>query len=631
MTRATTMRGWRRRTLGWGARLITIVAGLSYGARAQEAPRPNILWIVSEDNNPYLGCYGDKLAQTPTIDALARDGILYRNCFSTAPVCAPSRFTLISGMYATSCGPALHMRASGKGPKDLRGFPVYLRAAGYYCTNNAKTDYNAPIDLKDTWDASGKNAHWRNRPAGKQGGRFFAVFNHEVTHESSLFGKFEPLAGGTRPADVRIPAYCPDTPETRADRALYYDQMRRLDGQVARLLRELREDGLEDDTIVFYYGDNGGILPRSKRFAYDSGLHVPLVVRFGKKWQHLAPAAAAAEGASVEAPVSFVDFAPTVLSLAGVEAPAYFQGQAFLGPRKDADREFAFGHRDRMDERYDLVRTVRDQRYRYIRNYRPDLPWGQHVQYMFQQSGYRAWEELHKAGKLSEVQERFWREKPAEELYDLESDPDEVVNLIGSPRHAAVLLRLKAALRAHILQTRDNGFMPEGAAAEGYEASRDDAAYPLEQILDLADVVTHRDVLGLQKAVGAMRSENESMRYWGAVGCVMLGEKAAGARATLLALLDDRSAAVRVVAAEALVRIGEADRALPVLQTLLLKHEDARVRLQAANSLDHLGALAKPAWAQIKMATNDKDDYVKRATRYTAAVLAGERPPGEGE
>src|SRR3954451_20560222 len=330
-----------------GAGAAAIASKLLAQVNATTGARPNILWIVSEDNNPYLGCYGDRLARTPTIDSLAKDGVLYENCFSTAPVCAPSRFSLITAVFATSCGPALHMRASGKGPSGMRGFPAYLREAGYYCTNNAKTDYNAPIDMKDTWDASGKNAHWRNRPAGKP---FFAVFNHEVTHESSLFGKFEPLRNGTRPSDVRLPAYCPDTPETRADRALYYDQHRRLDQQVKKLLDELREDGLEDDTIVFYYGDNGGVLPRSKRFAYDSGLHVPLIVPFPKKWQHLAPAPA---GSSVEAPVSFVDFAPTVLSLAGVKAPAHMQGRAFAGAAKGQDREYAFSHRDRMDERYD--------------------------------------------------------------------------------------------------------------------------------------------------------------------------------------------------------------------------------------------------------------------------------------
>src|SRR5260221_2509284 len=243
--------------------------------------------------------------------------------------------------------------------------------------------------MADAGDASNNRAHWRNRPKGKP---FFAVFNHEVTHESCLFGKFQPLAGGTDPKSMRIPAYCPDTAETRADRALYYDQHRRLDGQVRQLLAQLKEDGLEDDTIVFYYGDNGGVLPRSKRFAYDSGLHVPLIIRYGKNWQHLAPSG---PGTRVESPVSVVDFAPTVLSLAGVTAPKYFQGRAFAGAEKAAPAEYAFCHRDRMDERYDLVRTARDKQYRYIRNYRPDPPWGQHVPYMFQQAGHRAWGRRH--------------------------------------------------------------------------------------------------------------------------------------------------------------------------------------------------------------------------------------------
>lgn len=612
----------------WGVWLSLVGVALFAAHADAQTPkpgeRPNILWIVSEDNNPYLGCYGDKLARTPTIDSLAKDGVLYENCFSTAPVCAPSRFSLITGVFATSCGPALHMRASGKMAPGMRGFPAYLREAGYYCTNNAKTDYNAPIDLKDTWDASGKNAHWRNRPAGKP---FFAVFNHEVTHESCLFGKFEPLPNGTKPGDVRLPAYCPDTPETRADRALYYDQHRRLDQQVARLLQQLKADGLEEETIVFYYGDNGGVLPRSKRFAYDSGLHVPLIARFPKKWQHLAPAAA---GSRVEAPVSFVDFGATVLSLAGVKIPAYVQGQAFAGAQKGADREYAFGHRDRMDERYDLVRTVRDKRYRYIRNYRPDLPWGMHVQYMFQQAGYRAWERLYKEGKLNDVQRRFWGEKPAEELYDLQADPDEVNNLAALPEHQERLQRMRAALRTHLLETRDNGFIPEGAAAEGWVGAHDDAAYPLARLIDLADLAIQRDGANRPKFGAAMGDANESVRYWGALGCLMLKDAADREQPALVKLLDDPSPHVRVVGAEALCRMGQAEQGLKALQELL-KDQNASVRLQAANALDHLGPIAKPAWAQIKMATNDADDYVKRATRYTAAVLAGEEPPGEGE
>jgi arylsulfatase A-like enzyme len=607
--------------------ILTIagIAGTTFGQDAAQTKRPNILWIVSEDNNPYLGCYGDTLARTPTIDQLAKDGVLYLNCFSQAPVCAPSRFSLISGMYATCCQPANQMRASGKVPAELRGFPAYLRAAGYHTTNNAKTDYNAPIDMKDAWDESSKTAHWRNRPKGKP---FFAVFNHEVTHESCLFGKFAPLPDGMDPARVRLPAYCPDTPETRADRALYYDQHRRLDNQVKRLLDQLKQDGLEDDTIVFYYGDNGGILPRSKRFCYDSGLHVPLIVRYGKNWRHLAPGE---PGTKVEAPVSFVDFAPTILSLAGVDAPSYLQGHAFAGPKTAGPQEYAFSHRDRMDERYDLVRTVRDARYRYIRNYRPDLPWGMHVQYQFQQAGYRAWERLHKEGKLNAVQDRFWGEKPAEELYDLANDPDEVHDLAASPEHRPVLERMRAALRKHLLEIRDNGFIPEGSPLEGWTATRDHAAYPLEKILDLADLATARDPANLPNFIERMSDENEVIRYWAVLGCLMLNEKGAPAKQSLIKATEDHSPHVRVVAAEALCRIGEAERGLAVLSQHLLKHENAKVRLQAANSLDHLGTLAKPAWAQLKMAARDDDDYVKRSVRYTAAILAGEEPPGEGE
>jgi arylsulfatase A-like enzyme len=606
-----------------GAGATVIATKLLAQAKAGGAG-PNILWIVSEDNNPYLGCYGDKVARTPNIDRLASQGVLYENCFSQAPVCAPSRFTLITGMYAASCQPANHMRASGKPPAEMRGFPAYLRDAGYYTTNNAKTDYNAPINMKDAWDQSSKKAHWRNRPRGKP---FFAVFNHEVTHESCLFGKFKRLPGGTHPADVRIPAYCPDTVETRADRALYYDRHRRLDLQVAQLLAQLKEDGLEDDTIVFYYGDNGGVLPRSKRFAYDSGLHVPLIVRFGKNWQHLAPSA---PGTRVQSPVSFVDFAPTVLALAGAKPPAYFQGVAFMGPDAKSD-EFAFGQRDRMDERYDLVRTVRDKQFRYIRNYRPDLPWGQHVQYMFQQAGYRAWERRHKAGKLDAVQERFWQEKPEEELYDLAADPDEVNNLAALPDHAALLQRMRDALRKHLLLIRDNGFIPEGSPLEGFTASRDNAAYPLERILDWVDIVTKRDPANVAELVKNMSDANQVMRYWAALGCVMVREKAAAAKDALLAAVRDNSPRVQVVAAEALCHIGQSTTGLVALGDLLTTHKDPKVRLQAANALDHLGATAKPALAALKTAAADDDDYVKRAAGYTAAMLAGEAAPVEGD
>ncbi len=588
---------------------------------ASKASRPNILWIVSEDNFPYIGAYGDPVARTPVIDALARDGILYEHCFSQAPVCAPSRFTLISGMYATSCGPASHMRASGKGPTALRGFPAYLREAGYYCSNNAKTDYNASIDLKDAWDESGKSGHWRKRPAGKP---FFAVFNYEVTHESQIFPEAQarqtPLARPTDPAGVRLPAYIPDAPETRRDRAHYYDQMARLDALIGERLKELEADGLADDTIVFYYSDNGGVLPRSKRFTYDSGLHVALIVRFPPKWKHLAPAAARTR---IAAPVSFVDFAPTVLSLAGVNPPSYFQGRPFAGPGA-APREYAFSFRDRMDERYDMSRTVRDRRFRYIRNYKPHLIWGQHIEYMWQQAGVALWERLYRAGKLDATQRRFWEEKPEEELYDLSADPDEVRNLAGDPAHRDRVARMRRALESHMLEIRDNGFVPEGSPLEGYEPTRDRRAYPLEEILVVADAATRRDPAGIPRLIRWMGHDHECVRYWAALGCVMLKDNAAQAAGELARLLRDPSPSVRVASAEALCYAGRADEGVAALREALA-HDNGSVRLQAANALENIGDRALPALPDLERSQSDADNYVCRAVIHTVSKLKARR------
>jgi arylsulfatase A-like enzyme len=590
-----------------------------FNAEAGSPSRSNILWLVSEDNNPFLGCYGYRLARTPVLDRLASEGLLYENCFSQAPVCAPSRFTLITGMYATSCGPAEHMRAQGKIPSNLRGFPAYLRDAGYYCTNNAKTDYNAPINMKDTWDESSNKAHWRNRPPGKP---FFAVFNHEVTHESQLFAesiaKYAPLPTPTDPAKVVLPAYHPDLPEFRVDWANYFDLMARLDEQIGKRLAELEADGLAEDTIVFYYGDNGGVLPRSKRFCFDSGTHVPLIIRFPKKYRDLAPAN---PGTRIDAPVSFVDFAATVLSVAGVDVPKHMQGHALAGRAKSSPQQYAFSFRNRMDERYDMVRTARDNRYRYLRNYMPHLIYGQHVDYMFRMRSMAAWEKAYREGRLSAPQTFFWEEKPAEELYDLHSDPYEVKNLAADPGLKAVLDRMRAALRRHMLDIRDNGFIPEGSPTEGFDSSRDPGAYPLERIIETADTAIQRNPATVQRLIGWLADEDECIRYWATLGCVMLREKAAPAAERLAERLKDSSHSVRVAAAEALCYLGREDEALAGLERCLRMDESPWVRLQAANSLQNLGLKALPALRAIEQAASDENNYVQLAAQYTAEVL----------
>ncbi|GAB2883559.1 sulfatase-like hydrolase/transferase [Streptomyces mayteni] len=605
---------------------VAVGMGVAPAARATDAERPNILWLVSEDNNPFLGAYGDEQAVTPTIDALAAEGVRYENSFSTYPVCAPTRFSLITGMSPATFGPAHHMRASGRLPDWLTGFPTHLREAGYYTSNNNKTDYNAEFDLAELWDANGPTASWTGRAPGQP---FFSVVNLMVTHESSLWTT-EP-SGVHDPADVTVPAYLPDTANIRADRAHYFDNITRLDGQLASLLATLESSGLAEDTIVFHYSDNGGVLPRSKRYAYDSGLRTALVVRFPERWRHLAPAP---PGSVVDSPVTSLDYAPTVLDLAGVDVPAYLEGTSLLKAHRRP--RYAFGSRDRMDDRYDFVRTVRDTRYRYVRNYAPHRIPNQHVAYMFQQPGYLDWERAHLAGTLTEVQERWWGEKPAEELYDLHTDPDEVRDLADDPRYAAVRERLSRALDEHLLAIHDNGFIPEGSAAEGHAASRVPGSFPIRRVKRLADLAIRREKAHIATFLHALTEANEVIRYWGVQGLLMLHTPAARdlrrrhvPEALERTLADpDETPRVKIPAAELLARLDHPDNAIRYLSDTLTTSTDARTRLQAVNALTYLPAeYAKDALGALDIAITADDEYVPRAARYLRLVLRGEYAP----
>jgi arylsulfatase A-like enzyme len=584
---------------------------------ANAADRPNILWLVSEDTTTTLACYGDRTAPTPTIDKLAREGIVYERCF-TQPVCAPSRHTLIAGMYAVNSGPAHHMRAQGKIPDWLKGFPAYLREAGYYTSNNAKTDYNAPINVKEAWDESSKKAHWRNRAAGQP---FFSVFNHEVCHESCLFPENEEPT--VDPAKVRVPPYQPDTPEIRADWARHYSRLAQMDTQLAAKLKDLAADGLADDTIVFYYGDNGGVVARSKRFLQRSGTHVPLVVYFPPKWRHLAPAK---PGSRIKDPVHFVDFAPTVLSLAGVKIPDYMQGRALAGPAKVAPGEFVLCTRDRMDERYDMMRSIMDSRWLYIHNFRPDLPYVQPLEYMFRARGYQSWARVAREGKLTPATAMFWGEKPTEELYDCDADPDNVKNLAADPAHRKTLERFRTELKRRVLAYKDNGFLPEGSQLEGYDASRKEGAWPVERVFELAMLASERNPSNLPKLIEALNDPSEPMRWWGAQGCTMLGKKAAPAEEVLKRRLEDWSGSVQVAAAEAMARIGKVDVALPVLERCL--KAGGPVSVQAGNVFYRLGEAARPSLPAVKAALKpgngrNEPGNPKRILERVVAVLEG--------
>lgn len=585
----------------------------------QTAARPNILWLVSEDNNPYLGCYGDTLARTPNIDALAARGLLFRHVFSAAPVCAPSRFGILTGVHPESCAPANHMRATALLPPEIRTYPEHLREAGYYCANNAKTDFNCNADAARIFDESSATAHYRNRPAGKP---FFAIFNHQTSHESS---QFTSSSGAMTPDRVRVPAFLPDTPEVRANIAQYYNTIERMDAEIGAKVSELEVSGLADDTIVFYYSDNGGVLPRSKRYCYNEGLRCAVVVAFPPKWAHLAPAAM---GTVIEAPVMLVDLAPTVLSLAGTPAPAAMQGAAFLGPHARSRRTYAFGMRNRMDERYDFVRAATDGRFHYIRNYTPHRVF-QHGAYEWQSPAYRSWETEYRAGRLDEVQKRFFEgTRPFEELYDLETDRDQIRNLAGVPGHAARLRAMRQAMDEHMLAIVDNGFIPEGLPQEGYHASRDASAYPLTRLMALGARAAARDRANLASFIADLGDPNPIVRYWAAQGMLMLGAGAAPARAALDRMMrSDAVAQNRVVAAEALATIASSPEAVRTLAAIVDGADPWPVKLQALNALTFLGDQAKAVLPTIKAAAESTQEYLRNAGRYLEALLEGRYEP----
>ncbi len=557
-----------------GLALTVVALGAALGvlyAQAQDTgptgSRPNILWLVSEDNGPHLGAYGDRYATTPNLDALAERGFRYRTVWSNAPVCAAARSTLITGVFPAAAG-GEHHRSRVQLPPFLRLYPALLRQAGYYTTNNSKTDYNFPM-RGDEWDESSSSAHYRNRRADQP---FFAVFNIGSTHESQI--RTRPHTWTHDIGTVPVPPYMPNVRETREDWAQYHDRMTEMDQIVGERLRELATDGLADETIVMYYGDHGPGLPRSKRQASDSGLRVPLIVYVPPGYASFVPQQVRGGNREVLRLVSFVDFAPTLLSLAGVRPPEWMQGRAFLGEHVAPAPAYLFGFRGRMDERYDMVRSVRDERHVYVRNYLPHRPSGQHVAYMFQTPTTVAWKQLFDRGELPDTQAAFWKPRPSEELYDLETDPYELRNLAGSGAHRDVLDRFRAALDAHLLEVRDVGVLPE------YELHRDGPTpwdrgqgWSEETLRRLHAVA--RTASDTRTPVAVLRQgladPDPIVRYWSATGMVIRGAEAVGLTTVELErLLGDTEPGPRIAAAEALGRFGPArlrGRAIDVLLT----------------------------------------------------------------
>ncbi len=391
------------------SRLLVLIIWLAIGLAGSRATahaqgddaRPNILWITCEDTSPLLGCYGDTFATTPQLDSLAKQSVRYTSAFGYTGVCAPNRSCLITGVYPLRLG-SQNMRSSTRLPPQVKCFTEYLRDAGYYCTNNKKEDYNFKTPAT-AWDASSPNAHWRGRAPGQP---FFAVFNFTVCHQSQVFCGEEKYRKNTErltddqrhdPQQVTLPPIHPDTPEFRREWAWHYDNVTAMDYQAGDVLTELEQDGLADNTIVFFFSDHGTGMPSIKMFAWESSLRVPLLIRFPDRWSNWAPAPA---GETTDQLVSFVDFAPTALSLAGVEIPESMQGRAFLGAQAEPPRDWIFGGKDRQAECFDTIRFVRNDRFQYNRNFHPELPFGQPMSYLWNHDSWHAWKRLHDEGKF---------------------------------------------------------------------------------------------------------------------------------------------------------------------------------------------------------------------------------------
>ncbi len=555
----------------FAAILILHVAGPA--ARAAE-PRPNILWLTSEDNGiSWVSCYGGTNCRTPNIDGLAKEGFRYTHCFDNAAVCAPPRSTWITGMYAISNG-TQPMRSRNEIPHDrIAYYPDLLRKAGYHTSNSIKTDYNiGGRPDRDCWDVMDRKVRygWRKRKPGQP---FFAVVNTTSSHESRAHGDVENTRND--PDKMKLASYHPDLPVIRKNYAKYADAVEKMDNDVKQALDALKEDGLYEDTIIIYNSDHGGVMPRSKRFLYSSGTHCPLVVRIPEKYKHLWPAEA--PGTTVDRLVSFVDMPKTWLSLAGAEIPDTMQGTIFLGEGIEPEPQYHLSFRERADERCDNVRMIRDKQYAYYVNYMPYAPAGQYLAYLWRAAAAPAWEEYHRQGKTNEITGRFFRPRVSEEFYDTVADFDNVNNLIDDPKHQKRIAEMKQALRRKQLELHDSGLLPESMRVRRagehnltiYEMVRDPKLYPLADYLDAADRALARNPDNLPTLIRGMSSDDAGIRYWAVVGLHLLDRDAAPAVEALEKALQDEAHEVRIMAAWTLVKLGRREQGLACLRDLL--------------------------------------------------------------
>jgi len=612
--------------------ILTASFAVVGGLHAAAADRPNILWISAEDiSATTIGCYGGT-AHTPDLDRLASGGLRFDAAFSAAPVCAPSRSAIITAMMPTTLG-SLPMRCKATPPHHVVGFPRLLRDAGYYCTNNAKTDYNLDRSFDAGWNESSGKAHWRNRPDGER--PFFAVFNLNVTHESGLFGdKSADVRRNLPPearrdvADIVVPPYFPDTPGVRQSLARRLELAAGLDMEVRGLLDQLVADGLADDTIVFFWGDHGEGIPHGKRSLTEHGLRVPLLVHVPERFAARAALPGGQEPrGQTDALVSLMDLGPTVLALAGIAIPEGMEGRPFLGPTA-ASRDVVIAARDRMDDTPGFGRSVRDPRFRYVRNF---LPWLDGDDLPAYADGVAITGELRAArtaGTLPPGASWFARtSRPVEELYDVAADPDEVVSLAHDTRHAADLKQLRETLRNWMRETKDTGILPEPILRrEAHAAGSEWAIFHPQDAADAARAERRYDaILAVAWDVAEghdathfsdrLTDADPAIRSWAAAGSGWAAQRGGDPAHALRPLLSDPDPTVRITAANWFLRCGT-ETATDAALAVLLKEacgDAPDIRLAALVAIDQLGDAARAVWPAAAAIEPSKDEeYARR-------------------
>lgn len=560
--------------------------------------KPNILLLIAEDISPMLGCYGDEYATTPSLDKLATESVIFTKALTTAPICAPSRSCLVSGLYATSLG-TQHLRSNVAFPDSLKTLPELMHDAGYFTALRNKTDYNFSAEgLWDLWDSS--YTPWRKNDTGKP---FYSYMNIGPSHEGSVRSKEQyqnltkNLADELRhdPDQVTVPPYYPDSPEIRRILANYYDVMTVLDQNVGHVLDSLEQDGLKNNTVVIFIADHGLGLPRYKRWLYKTGMNVPMIVHAPKKYQHLIPGYK--NDSKNTHLVSFIDMVPTVLGLGGVEVPDYMQGKPMFGTHGEIDRKYAFGARDRADDMYEMSRSVTNGRYFYVRHFMPHYPF---IQPGFIFSDEKdIFKELRRAylnGEANDEQLKLWQTKEVEELYDWESDPNETRNIANDPEYAEIKNQLKDQLHHWMLETKDLGLLPEAEymirsqGSSPYEYAHESGDFNVAAILNAAEMVGNASENSLIKN---LKHTNSGVRYWGVIGMMQLDEISEQSKTALQDLLADDSPSVQIAAAEALCKYQNSPEAIEALGRQV---QDDRpwVALQAARSIQLVGEQARP-------------------------------------